>query len=263
MAVRPKTKLIVMQVKVLGAARQVGRSAFMVSQGNTNILLDYGAMTTKEPGFPMHVQPKMRRRPRSQPRAPRPLRLDPGLLPRRRQGEAPRDARDLRALEPAHRGFHQDLGAVPPVRVLDLMAMNKATVNHGYKESFQIKDMTITFYDAGHIPGSCITVVEAGGRGSIYTGDINGAETELLNGSWKDLGEADMVITESTYATAEHPARQEVERGVRDVRERGRREGRRPALARVLGGQGAGARDDASQARLQAHRSGWTGWRSR
>ena len=30
----------------------------MVSHDDTNILLDYGAMTTKEPGFPVHVQPK-------------------------------------------------------------------------------------------------------------------------------------------------------------------------------------------------------------
>ncbi|MDG6991591.1 MAG: MBL fold metallo-hydrolase, partial [Nitrososphaerota archaeon] len=47
-----------MEVKVLGAARQVGRSAFLVSHKDTKILLDYGAMTTKVPGFPMHVPPK-------------------------------------------------------------------------------------------------------------------------------------------------------------------------------------------------------------
>ena len=47
-----------MQVKVLGAARQVGRSAFLVTHGDSNIILDYGALTTREPGFPMHVQPK-------------------------------------------------------------------------------------------------------------------------------------------------------------------------------------------------------------
>ena len=47
-----------MEVKVLGAARQVGRSAFLVSHKDSKILLDYGAMTTKVPGFPMHVPPK-------------------------------------------------------------------------------------------------------------------------------------------------------------------------------------------------------------
>jgi len=81
------------------------------------------------------------------------------------------------------------------------------TVSHRYKESFQIKDFTVTFYDAGHIPGSCVIAVEAGNRRLLYTGDINGSETGLLNSSSRELGEANMVITESTYATADHPAR--------------------------------------------------------
>ncbi len=206
-----KSKLLVMQVKVLGAARQVGRSAFMVSQGSTNILLDYGAMTTKEPGFPMHVQPKI---------------VDGLVLSHAHldhSGSTPvfflgGDKVKLHATPVTTElsnllieDFIKISGPYLPFEFIDLMAMNKATVNHGYKESFQIKDLTITFYDAGHIPGSCITVVEGGGRRLVYTGDVNGAETELLNPSWKDLGEADMVITESTYAMADHPARQAVE----------------------------------------------------
>ncbi|MDA4122664.1 MAG: MBL fold metallo-hydrolase [Thaumarchaeota archaeon] len=200
-----------MQVKVLGAARQVGRSAFMVSQGSTNILLDYGAMTSKEPGFPMHVQPKL---------------VDGLVLSHAHldhSGSTPvfflgGDKVKLHATPVTTElsnllieDFIKISGPYLPFEFIDLMAMNKATVNHPYKESFQIKDLTVTFYDAGHIPGSCITVVEGGGKRLIYTGDINGAETELLNGSYKDLGEADMVITESTYATADHPARQAVE----------------------------------------------------
>ncbi len=206
-----KSKLLVMQVKVLGAARQVGRSAFMVSQGSTNILLDYGAMTTKEPGFPMHVQPKI---------------VDGLVLSHAHldhSGSTPvfflgGDKVKLHATPVTTElsnllieDFIKISGPYLPFEFIDLMAMNKATVNHGYKESFQIKDLTITFYDAGHIPGSCITVVEGGGKRLVYTGDVNGAETELLNPSWKDLGEADMVITESTYAMADHPARQAVE----------------------------------------------------
>jgi len=208
---KANSKLIVMQVKVLGAARQVGRSAFMVSQGSTNILLDYGAMTTKEPGFPMHVQPKI---------------VDGLVLSHAHldhSGSTPvfflgGDKVKLHATPVTTElsnllieDFIKISGPYLPFEFIDLMAMNKATVNHGYKESFQIKDLTVTFYDAGHIPGSCITVVEGGGKRLVYTGDVNGAETELLNGSWKDLGEADMVITESTYATADHPARQAVE----------------------------------------------------
>jgi putative mRNA 3-end processing factor len=116
-------------------------------------------------------------------------------------------------------------GQYLPFEFLDLMAMNSNTVNHGYMEPFQVGDFTISFYDAGHIPGSAVVAVEAGNKRLVYTGDINGDETNLLSGSWKRLGEADMVITESTYATADHPHRSKAESEftafAREVVERG------------------------------------------
>ncbi|HJS82017.1 MAG TPA: MBL fold metallo-hydrolase, partial [Nitrososphaera sp.] len=47
-----------MKVNVLGAAKEVGRSAFLVNCDNTNLLLDYGVLLKREPVFPMHVKPK-------------------------------------------------------------------------------------------------------------------------------------------------------------------------------------------------------------
>jgi len=199
-----------MQVKVLGAARQVGRSAFLVSHGNSNIILDYGALTTREPGFPMHVQPKT---------------VDGLILSHAHldhSGSTPvfflGDNVKLHCTPTTAElsnllieDFIKISGPYLPFEFIDLMAMNRQTVNHGYKQSFQIKDFTITFYDAGHIPGSCVIAVEAGNKRLIYTGDINGSETQLLNSSSRELGEANMVITESTYATADHPARAKVE----------------------------------------------------
>jgi len=200
-----------MEVKVLGAARQVGRSAFLVSHGNSKVILDYGALTTKEPGFPMHVQPKS---------------VDALLLSHAHldhSGVAPilflggnvklhctPVTADLSNV--LIEDFIKISGPYLPFEFIDLMAMNKSTVNHPYGESFQVKDFTVTFYDAGHIPGSSIIAVEAGGRRLVYTGDINGGDTELLNPASRSVGEANMVITESTYATADHPARQAVER---------------------------------------------------
>jgi putative mRNA 3-end processing factor len=200
-----------MQVKILGAARQVGRSGFMVSHGNTNILLDYGAMTTKEPGFPVHVQPK----------SVQGLILSHAHLDH--SGAAPvffigGDKVKMHSTPVTAElsnllinDFIKISGPYLPFEYLDLLSMNKSTVLHGYKQTFQVGEMTINFYDAGHIPGSCIISVEAGSKRLLYTGDINGQETELLNPSWKDLGEANMVITESTYATADHPERRKVE----------------------------------------------------
>ena len=200
-----------MQVKVLGAARQVGRSAFLVSHGDSNIILDYGAMTTREPGFPMHVQPKL---------------VDGLILSHAHldhSGAAPIFflGGDVKLhCTPATaeltnmlvEDFIKISGPYLPFEFIDLMAMTRSTANHGYNEPFQIKDFTITFHDAGHIPGSCIISVEAGNKRLLYTGDINGQETNLLAPASRDLGEADMVITESTYATADHPGRAKVER---------------------------------------------------
>ncbi len=47
-----------MKVTTLGAAKEVGRSAFLVNSNNTNILLDYGVLLKKEPVFPIQVKPK-------------------------------------------------------------------------------------------------------------------------------------------------------------------------------------------------------------
>ena len=47
-----------MKVTTLGAAKEVGRSAFLVNSNNTSILLDYGVLLKREPIFPIHVKPK-------------------------------------------------------------------------------------------------------------------------------------------------------------------------------------------------------------
>jgi len=49
------------KVSVLGAAGEVGRSAFMVESGPTRALLDYGVMFGRRgdpPQYPTHVKPR-------------------------------------------------------------------------------------------------------------------------------------------------------------------------------------------------------------
>jgi len=195
-----------LDVKVLGAARQVGRSAFLVTHKDSKILLDYGAMTTKVPGFPMHVPPKdikaiVLSHAHLDHSGAAPLHFLSGNM----KLHATPVTSELSNI--LIQDFIKISGQYLPFEFLDLMAMNSNTVNHGYMEPFQIGDFTVSFYDAGHIPGSAVVSVEAGNKRLLYTGDINGDETNLLSGSWKNLGEANMVITESTYATADHPHR--------------------------------------------------------
>ena len=45
-------------LKFLGGTREVGRSAISLRTSTTQILLDYGVMLGREPGFPMHISPK-------------------------------------------------------------------------------------------------------------------------------------------------------------------------------------------------------------
>jgi putative mRNA 3-end processing factor len=199
-----------MEVKVLGAARQVGRSAFLVSHRDSKILLDYGALTTKVPGFPMHVPPRdikaiVLSHAHLDHSGAAPLHFLGGKM----KLHATPVTSELSTL--LIQDFIKISGQYLPFEFLDLMAMNSNTLNHGYMEPFQVGDFTVNFYDAGHIPGSAVITVEAGPKRLIYTGDINGDETNLLAGSWKSLGEADMVITESTYATADHPHRSKAE----------------------------------------------------
>jgi putative mRNA 3-end processing factor len=199
-----------LEVKVLGAARQVGRSAFLVTHKDSKILLDYGAMTTKIPGFPMHVPPKGIRaivlsHAHLDHSGAAPLHFLSGSM----KLHATPVTSELSSL--LIQDFIKISGQYLPFEFLDLMAMNTNTINHGYMEPFQVGDFSISFYDAGHIPGSAVVAVEAGSKRLLYTGDINGEETNLLSGSWKNLGEADMVITESTYATADHPHRSKAE----------------------------------------------------
>ena len=248
-----------LEVKVLGAARQVGRSAFLVTHKDSKILLDYGAMTTKVPGFPMHVPPKdikaiVLSHAHLDHSGAAPLHFLSGNM----KLHATPVTSELSNL--LIQDFIKISGQYLPFEFLDLMAMNSNTVNHGYMEPFQVGDFNIKFYDAGHIPGSAIIAVEAGNKRLIYTGDINGDETNLLAGSWKDLGEADMVITESTYATADHPGRAKVESEVRRLRERGCGEGGILLVPAFSVGRAQETGHDATKERIQApHRDGWDG----
>ncbi len=70
----------------------------------------------------------------------------------------------------------------------------------------------LTFYDAGHIPGSVMTVVSMDGKNVLYTGDMNTIDTRL---QWAAkparLPPIDAVIIESTYAKTVHQPRLETE----------------------------------------------------
>ena len=75
-----------------------------------------------------------------------------------------------------------------------------------YHESFKIKEVTITFYSAGHILGSAQVLMEYKGIKYLYTGDYKIEPDNTCEPF--EFVEADVLITESTFANPEtkHPS---------------------------------------------------------
>jgi len=81
-----------------------------------------------------------------------------------------------------------------------------------YRKPFKIGRVAATGYDAGHIPGSSMFLLEINGKKILYTGDFNTEDTRLIAGCDWNIPEPDVLITESTYGGKEHPDREQEER---------------------------------------------------
>ncbi|MBI2183489.1 MAG: MBL fold metallo-hydrolase [Thaumarchaeota archaeon] len=199
-----------MEISALGAAREVGRSAFLVKGKRTSVLLDFGVLMTRQPSFPIHVQRRD---------------VDAILLSHAHldhSGGVPlfylSNGVELYATEVTMdltrlllSDFVKISGFYLPFEYLDVMAMMKKATRLKQSDEVKVGEFTAKFRDAGHIPGSSMITLEDGDKRLLYTGDVNGTDTNLLKGADVEPEEFDMVITESTYATADHPPREEAE----------------------------------------------------
>ncbi|MDW0256702.1 MAG: MBL fold metallo-hydrolase [Nitrososphaeraceae archaeon] len=203
---------IKLKVTVLGAAKEVGRSAFLVSADHTNVLMDYGVLLRREPIFPMHVKPK------------------------------DIDAVVISHAHLDHSGFVpslflsqstevQALGTFPtfelsqlliedmikisgfylPFEYLDLMTMMKRSKNLQFREPYKINDINITLHESGHILGGSTVMLEYDGKRLFYTGDINTRGSKLLRPADLNLDDIDLMIIESTYSQTEQTPREQSE----------------------------------------------------
>ena len=199
------------KIKFLGGAKEVGRSAILLSSEDTTLLLDYGILLNKEPDFPLHVSPKI---------------LDAIILSHAHldhSGGAPifylRNNIPLYTTDLTFqltRILVNDLiklsGYYLPYDYSNLDIMEKCLVSINYKQRFKIKNLSLEFKEAGHIPGSFQTIVRVNSKTLVYTGDINTRETRLLKAADTGYGEASCVILEATYANEDHPDRLEEEK---------------------------------------------------
>lgn len=205
-----------MKVKVLGAAKEVGRSAFLVNCNSTNILMDYGVLLKREPIFPMHVKPK----------------------------EV--DAVVITHAHLDHSGFVPSLylsgsteipaiGTLPtfelsellledmikisgfylPFEYVDVMTMLKNSKNLEYRQPYMVNnDVKVTLHESGHVVGGSTVIVEHEGKKIFYTGDINTRGSKLLRPADLDFGEIDLMIIESTYSQNEQQPREQAEKAL-------------------------------------------------
>jgi len=196
-----------MEVQFLGGVGEVGRSALLVDE---SLLLDFGMLTGNPPQFPV--------------RTPSPDavvvshgHLDHvGTVPALLSGDrrppihwtpptyelAMTLARDTLKL---HGGTLQC-----PFTETNLRRVTQVSETHGYRESFEAAGYEVTFYDAGHIPGSAHVLVDDGETRLLYTGDFHTDDQRLVAGTTA-RPEADAVVCESTYSDVEHDDRTTVE----------------------------------------------------
>jgi putative mRNA 3-end processing factor len=200
-----------MDVRFLGGAREVGRSAILIDD---SLLLDYGMAAENPPQYPVGSGRRG---------------IDPdavvvshghldhvGAVPSLLSGDSRppihwtpptrelclRLARDTLKL-------HGNSPQCPFGRE-EIKRVTEVSVPHGYRETFSAAGYEITLFPAGHIPGSAHVLVDDGDTRLLYSGDFHTDDQRLVSGTTA-RPDADAVICESTYADVEHESRETVE----------------------------------------------------
>jgi len=203
------------KIRFLGGTLEVGRSSVAVQSGKTQILLDYGVLIEREPGFPMHVPPNE---------------VDAIVLTHSHLdhcGAIP--LFHITARTPIYGNplccelarlliidFIHLSGYYLPYEYLDLQTMMSCCVNTRYRQLQTVGDATVDLLNSGHIPGSCQAIVEVSGKRILYTSDFNTYDTRLVKGADQNYGKIDALIMESTYANEDHMVRMDVEKAFMD-----------------------------------------------
>ena len=207
------------EIKVLGAAGEVGRSAFQVNCDGTNFLLDYGVMFGKPrgapPTYPLHVKPRD---------------IDSVIITHAHldhsgcvpslfvsgncnvYATAPTFdlsqllIRDMIKIEKNSHSFGSP-------EIENMMQKSKII---GFKEKIKRGNASFELRSSGHVVGGSTVIVESNNKKLFYTGDINLRGSRLLPPADLDIGEMDMVITESTYSQENQMPRKDSEKGLID-----------------------------------------------
>jgi putative mRNA 3-end processing factor len=205
------------KIKVLGAASEVGRSGFAVNCDGTNLLLDYGVKFAKKrnepPLYPLHIRPKD---------------VDAAIITHAHLDHSG-------CIPSLFNGGNADVYCTPPTLDLSILLIedmlkiekNKHSFDHrhvnnmlknskeiGFKEPVNIGNAKFELRSSGHVIGGSTVLVEAQNKRLFYTGDINLRGSRMLPKADLDIGDIDLLITESTYSQTNQIAREKSEQGL-------------------------------------------------
>ena len=203
-----------MEIKVLGAAREVGRSAFQVNCDGTNLLLDYGVMfgspRGSPPTYPLHVKPRD---------------IDSVIITHAHLDHSG-------CVPSLFVSGNCDVFATPPtfdlskLLINDMLKIEKNShafdlpelnnmMQHAkqieFKEKIVKGNATFELRSSGHVLGGSTVLVESNKKKLFYTGDINLRGSRMLPPADLDVGEIDLLITESTYSQEKQTPRSKSE----------------------------------------------------
>ncbi len=205
-----------MNVRVLGAAGEVGRSGFLINGGDTNILLDYGVMFGRRgspPKYPLHVRPKD-----VDAIVITHAHLDhSGCVPAMFVSGSTDVYATLPTLDLSELLITDMLKIEKNAHQFDmpeLINMMKHAKGIEYKQKVVKGNTTFELRESGHVTGGGTVLVESENKRLFYTGDIKTNGSRMLREADLDIGEIDMLITESTYSQTVQTPRTESERAL-------------------------------------------------
>ena len=206
------------EIKFLGACREVGRSGVQLTAGKERFLFDYGyevqhGSVPIEPELPLsgvfishtHIDHS-------------------GMVPQLYKLGYKGNVYTTKATSGIMQILLKDSLKVQkkrgeqthflPAHIEKTMRLNKTP---GYGEPVKFRDSKVTFLDAGHIPGAASILLESGGKKILYTGDIKFIETLLVGGAKIDVSNLDALLCESTYSYRDHPGREKLADQLREL----------------------------------------------
>jgi len=203
-----------LDVKVLGAANEVGRSGFLVNSNGTNFLLDYGVLFGKRgtpPEYPLHVKPKD---------------LDAIIITHAHldhSGNVPSlyvsGNTEVYATPPTFdltQLLIEDMLKITkdaqPFGLPELNNMLRNAKEIGYKQKITKGNASFELRETGHVIGGSSVLVESDKKKLFYTGDIKPHGSRMLREADLDVGDIDLLIIESTYSQTEQVPRKESEK---------------------------------------------------